>query len=92
MEYCVKAKNEEVKQGFLQGAFIGWQIQEIVKGALQENPQTQRFFEYAEALGLIESDKPKATGKDAIDEAISIAEQIRRADAERNITDGDNNL
>lgn len=78
--HSVKAKERDIKEAYLQSAFIGWQIQEIVKGAMSENPKAQRFFDYAAQIGLVEKDKPKQSTKDEISEAISIAEQIKKAD------------
>jgi hypothetical protein len=76
----VKVKEQEMKNAYMQSAFIGWQIQEIVKGAMVENPKPQRFFDYAAQLGLIEKPKPEKTSKEAISEAIRIAEAIKAAD------------
>lgn len=78
--HVVKAKEQEVRTAYMQGAFIGWQIQEIVKGALSEKANPQRFFDYAEQLGLIDKPKIEKPRKDSIAEALKIAEAIKAAD------------
>jgi hypothetical protein len=74
----------------LQSAFIGWQIQEIVKGALNEKPTAQRFSDYASQLGLLGDEatadkpiQPKKSAKQEAADAIAKAERIRKADQEQ---------
>jgi glycerol dehydrogenase-like iron-containing ADH family enzyme len=89
---CVKAKQQEQKQAYIQSAFIGWQIQELVKGALNEKAKPQQLSDYLKQFGLSETEKQPMNRKQTAQEAIAIAEAIRKADQKGRGTDGNNSV
>lgn len=82
---CVRAKQEEVRQAYVQSAFVGWQIQEVIKGALSEKAKPQKFDEYLNQFGLGESgnENNRIRSEATAEEAIASAEEILRIDREQ---------
>lgn len=81
----LKGKQNDSREGFLKAAFIGWQVQETVKGVVGGNLKPQRFFDYAKSLGLWNDNEGTQTNvtqqkKLSAEEAFAIADKIRAAD------------
>lgn len=71
-----------------EGAFIGWQITEFVKLALNNKAQPLHFGAYLQDLGLIDPPAPanKKDRKKQIEQRIKKAERIKAKDSRRKVS------
>lgn len=71
-----------------EGAFVGWQITEFVKLALNNKAKPLHFGAYLQDLGLIDPPAPtnKKDQKKQIEQRIQRAERIKAKDTRRKVS------